>query len=320
MNKVCRTCSEDKNISEYSVWSGRKSHRPDCKSCVAKKQRDYLHNNPKIYEKTKERERKKWANKRGEELKVLNIKIGKIKKCTKCGYEGPIENFEKDSSVKNAINKVRLRGTCKPCGNIREKEWRENNPDKIKNYNKKVYARRKNDVNFMEMNKIHTKEYNSREEVREKRNTASKKIKNSPIGTWRRLLSNALHQLKTIRPKQTRTFELLGYTHTELFNVVGNKPNGDYHLDHSIPLSWMVSTTPPSIACHLNNLSWLTEIDNLAKNNRYANSVPVTYFNLVKPYIKEEYLNRFVISESFVIDSEKELILSRWSKGLSSVV
>jgi hypothetical protein len=320
MKKVCRTCSEEKNITEFSIWSGRKSYRPDCKMCIAKKQREYLKTNEDVYERTVQRQREKWRNDRQKELELLTPKLGKIKKCTKCGYEGPIKNFERDASTKNAISKIRLRGTCKPCAIEKEKEWRENNPDKIKQYNKKTYARRKNDAEFMSYKKNHSKEYNSREEVKDRRNEAGRKMKNSPIGLWRRLLSNALTQLKTVRPKQTRTFKLLGYSHTELFNVVGDRPNGDYHLDHSIPLSWMVSNTPPSIACGLNNLTWLTETDNLAKNNRYANPVTLDYFKLVKDYIKEEYLNRFVIDGDLVIDSHKEVILERWSKGLSSVL
>ena len=112
--------------------------------------------------------------------------------------------------------------------------------------------------------------------------------------------------MRTVRPKQTRTLTLLGYTHETLFEIVGTKPEGNYHLDHSIPLSWMVSTTPPSIACHLDNLSWITEKDNLAKNNIYSNPVSESYFNTLKTYIKPDFINRFIITDGVVHDVKKD--------------
>jgi hypothetical protein len=318
-SKVCRTCNLDKSLDQYSIWSGRKSHRPDCKSCVNEKQKRYLKSNPETYNKVKKVQLQKYWVKRNEELPLLKEKIGKIKICTTCGFEGDISNF-KDASVKNSLSKVRLRGTCKTCENARENEWIKNNPDKVKIYHKKTYNRRKKDVVFTEKKKQQQKLYHQRPEVKKRHNEKSRLVHKSPKGIWRRLLSNALTQLKTTRPKQTRTLSLLGFTHEDLFIKVGNKPSGDYHLDHIIPLSWMVNNTPPSIACHLDNLSWITGDENKSKGNRFANSVSLDYFNKVIQYIKPEYKIRFVVSGDYVHDNKKSFILEQWAKGESSIV
>ncbi len=318
-SKICRTCNVEKTINKFSIWSGRKSYRPDCKDCINNKQKKYLKENPETYSKVKKAQLEKYWVKRNEELPSLQEKIGKIKICTSCGYEGSVNDFARDASVKNSLSKVRLRGTCKPCKNIRQNEWVEKNPDKLKTYNKKTYNRRKKDKVFMEKRKEQQHIYYQRPEVKEKKREKDRINKQKPSGLWRRLLANALTQLKTVRPKQTRTLTLLGYTHETLFNIVGSKPEGNYHLDHSIPLSWMVSTTPPSIACHLDNLSWITEKNNLAKNNRYSNPVSESYFNILKTYIKPNFINRFIITDGVVYDLKKDFILEQWDKGESSV-
>jgi hypothetical protein len=323
--KICKTCLVEKSVNdfaEYSIARMKGKKKPHCRSCEAKKQRDYYKNNPQAYEKQKELERNRWQRKRDEELITLTEKLGKEKFCTKCGFTGPIDKFyNSNRQIKNAVNKVRLRGTCLTCYREKEKQWRDANPDKMKIAYKKTYARRKND----EQHKLQRSEYQKNrylndESYREQRKERDRMFKNSPKGIWRRLLSNALTQLKTTRPKQTRTLTLLGYSHETLFNIVGSKPEGNYHLDHSIPLSWMVNETPVSIACDFNNLTWITEYDNLAKNNRYSNPVNVEYFNKVKQYIKPQYHSRFIVVENKIHDNQKQIIMDRWSKGLSSVI
>ena len=318
--KVCRKCRVEKTLNQYSVWSGRKSHRPDCKSCVSKKQREYLNENPEQYDKVKKTQAKKYWVKRNEELPELIKVIGKIKTCSKCGFTGDVSLFKVRKSVKPVlIDKKVLKGTCLPCAKQRENEWAKNNPDKRKVYYKNTYNRRKKDLDFVKEKKEKDKLYNQKPEVKEKKREKDRINKQKPNGIWRRLLANALTQLKTVRPKQTRTLTLLGYTHETLFDIVGSKPDGDYHLDHSIPLSWMVNTTPPSIACHLDNLSWITERDNLAKNNRYSNPVSESYFNILKTYIKPNFINRFIIADGIVYDVKKDFILEQWSKNESCV-
>ena len=319
--KVCRKCGVEKTLNQYSVWSGRKSHRPDCKSCVAKKQREYLNENPEQYNKVKKTQAKKYWVKRNEELPELKKVIGKIKTCSKCGFIGDVSLFKVRKSVKPIlIDKKVLKGTCLPCAKQRENEWAKNNPDKRKVYYKNTYNRRKKDEEFQkERKEYQRKKLQEDPEYRKKKQERDRINKQSPIGIWRRLLANALNQLRTVRPKQTRTLTLLGYTHETLFEIVGTKPEGNYHLDHSIPLSWMVNTTPPSIACHLDNLSWITEKDNLAKNNIYSNPVSESYFKILKTYIKPNFINRFIITDGIVYDVKKDFILEQWSKNESCV-
>lgn len=319
--KVCRKCNLEKPLSDYSIWSGRKSHRPDCKKCVSAKQRSYLKDNPHVYDKVKEQQTEKYWVKRNSELPELEKVVGKIKTCSKCGFTGDVSKFKVAKSNRPIpMDKKVLKGTCIPCANKREENWRKNNPDKMKVYYKNTYNRRKKDEEFQQERKEYQRNrLQTNPEYRKKKQERDRLNKQSPIGIWRRLLSNGLKQLKTVRPKQTRTLTLLGYTHETLFTIVGNKPEGNYHLDHSIPLSWMESHTPPSIACHTDNLTWISESDNLAKNNRYSNPVSINYFNMVKGYIKPNYISRFSIFDNIVYDNMKDFILEQWSKKESSI-
>lgn len=66
--------------------------------------------------------------------------------------------------------------------------------------------------------------------------------------------------------------------------------NKDIHdIDHKIPVSWFVSTTPPHIVNHLHNIQPLTKENNINKSNRYADSVTESYYHEVLPFIKSDY-------------------------------
>ncbi len=112
---------------------------------------------------------------------------------------------------------------------------------------------------------------------------------------------------------------MLGYTAYELYEHIGNKPGDGYAIDHRIPLSWLEQITPANIACNLHNLQWLTETDNLKKNNHYADEIPLEFFQVIKPFIKAKYQTRFTIEGDKVYDNKKEYILLRWQNNLSSI-
>jgi len=317
--KCCRTCGINQPMSLYGKYSNRNSLKPDCNPCIAKKQREYLTNNPKVKERRAEVEKQKYWEKRNKELPELIHKLQTIRICGTCGYQGTIDHFKKPRGKQETIDKKRLKGTCKPCEKKRTKRWIENNPDKMKQYHKQTYARRKQDDDFIQKKKEYDRwKLQTDQEFRERRKQQQRENrKTSPIAIWRRLLSNTLNQLHT--SKTDKTQKMLGYSASELFQHLGEKQNTSDHIDHHIPLSWFKEKTNANLACNLQNLGWLTEKENLQKNNRYANPVEVDYFNKVKIYIKEEFIDRFSQQDNMMVDTKKDIILERWANKLSSV-
>jgi len=315
--KQCRTCKQTKEVSLFSKYSNRKSYMADCKRCVADKQSEYRKNNPKYYSNVLKRGKDKYWKKRNAELPELLVKLETERTCTTCGFTGSIDLFVKKNRGK-AINSIRLRGTCKKCRNIQQKEWGDKNPEKKKQYNKKTYDRRKKDETYMQFKKQIERERYQDPEVKQKIYEWQRKSRmKSQIHIWRRLLKNSLTQLS--QEKTTKTQLMLGYTAYELYEHIGNKPGDEYAIDHRIPLSWLEQTTPANIACNLHNLQWLTKTDNLKKNNHYADEIPLEFFQVIKPYIKEKYQTRFTIEGDMVYDNKKEYILLRWQNNLSSI-
>jgi len=51
-----------------------------------------------------------------------------MKKCTKCGIEKPLSEFNIDRRRKDGKY-----GKCKPCHILVSREWQNNNPEKVKN-------------------------------------------------------------------------------------------------------------------------------------------------------------------------------------------
>lgn len=315
--KQCRTCAEIKSLNEFYKRKNRPSYDLNCNSCNAKKMALYRKSNPQYVEKMKQHNKEKYWTQREIQLIELKNKIGKIKICSTCGYEGPIEKFKKDSSVVNSESKNRLRGTCKICHNQKQKLWREKNPDKIKLSNKKTYDRRKSDINFMQQKKLMDKHlYQNNESYRRKKRIREKnRAKNSPISLWRRLLKNSLTQLS--QKKKTSTQKQLGYVSHQLFDAIGHKPAENYALDHKIPLSWLESNTPTHIACDIRNLHWITNEENQRKNNWYADAIVKDFYVNISEFIKEKYKKRFIEINGLFYDKQKDYILKCWSENKS---
>ena len=317
--KICKRCQVEKSLDNFPKWSNRNSLRPHCRECINLNQKEYKLKNPAYYQKCIDRGIEKYWEKRNQELTELTKIIGFVRVCTKCGHQGSLEDFKFNrAKTKGSMNKTRLRGTCNTCATLRTKKWIEDNPEKMKTYYKRTYNRRKKDSEFVEKKKQTQKDKLQDPIFREKKRKRDRENRrNNPISIWRRLLTNSLKQLGGIREKNSRTVKLLGYTSTELFDWLGEKKNLTDHIDHSIPLSWMKSNTPANLACNLNNLSWLSEKQNLSKNSWYANPVSIDFFQDIKPYLKEEYQDRFQISDGMVMDNQKEIILEKWKNNES---
>jgi hypothetical protein len=315
--KECRKCKITKPLTDYSKWPNRNSLRPDCKACVNETQKQYRKDNPNYYQNVLKRGKDKRDKEREIVLKTLQDDIENKKKCTTCGYVGPRKDFVKPNQGK-ALSRIRLRGTCKKCNNIKQKQWRDKNPEKLKAINKKTYDRRRKDPEYRELKKQNDRDRYQDPEVKQRVYEWQRNFrKTSPIHRWRQLLKNTLARLN--QSKITNTEKMLGFNATQLIEHIGEKPKGRYAIDHKLPLSWLIETTPANIACNLNNLQWLQHNENTKKNNHYADPIPLAFYQEIKPYIKGEYQDRFAEINNEIIDLKKAYILYRWANNLSSI-
>ena len=78
-----------------------------------------------------------------------------------------------------------------------------------------------------------------------------------------RLISTSLSRHKYT--KKSRTFELLGCEYEFFMLYLGDKPKGDYHLDHICPCKQAKNEEELIKLQHYSNLRWLPARDNLQK-------------------------------------------------------
>lgn len=58
--------------------------------------------------------------------------------CSRCKQKFPLENFYKDASRKDGLS-----NRCKPCTYVKQRKYKENNPDVIKAEKRRYYERNK---------------------------------------------------------------------------------------------------------------------------------------------------------------------------------
>lgn len=91
--------------------------------------------------------------------------------------------------------------------------------------------------------------------------------------------------------KAQNTQKLLGYNYDEFINKIGT-PKINEHIDHKIPISWFKDYTPINIIWDLRNLQILKSQENWSKRNYFHHPITEEYKDIVKEYIKEEYINK----------------------------
>ena len=210
-----------------------------------------------------------------------------MKKCTKCKLDKEITEFSKDKTRKDG-----LFSSCKEC----HKEYRKENKDKInkyqKEYQKEYRKENKNKIKeYYKKNKEHKKEYykknkdkiieRKKEYQKENKDKINKRQKN-------RRLSDPLFKMKcNLRTrtsqafkhkgysKKTKTQEMLGvdweiakkHIERQFTNGMNWSNQGDWHIDHIIPLSSANTEERLKKLCHYTNLQPLWAVDNLIKSD-----------------------------------------------------
>jgi len=232
-----------------------------------------------------------------------------MKICSKCKEEKELSEFYKDKQKKDCLS-----SKCKTCIDKQVKTYTDKNKEtckiRQKNSSKKYYI--KNQSYYKEYGKEYrdsNKEYFEkwREDNREKNREYAKQYfqnnkekikhkiklrrnKNIHLLRWRDLLTTILKYFN--KTKIGKTYDLLGYKPIQLkehLDKLGMK--WDIHqIDHKIPISWFIESTPPNVVNDLRNLQPLEAKVNQTKSNKHMDAVDNEYLEIVKPYIKEKYI------------------------------
>jgi hypothetical protein len=202
-----------------------------------------------------------------------------MKNCVACNTIKPINDFGKKAASKDGLD-------CYCC--VCRKSY----------YNSKKYDRKEYQSSYKRVisneRKLYLKEYSLKNNYKYRYETIKVDKGINDTSTIKRI-NNLVH--RTLNYKDEKKLKLsksyLGWTKycfTEKFGVIPK----DYHIDHKIPVSWFLKNTPINIINSLDNLQLLHKDDNLKKSNKFCHSVSIEFFEIVKSYISEYYINQIV--------------------------
>ena len=205
------------------------------------------------------------------------------KVCNRCGETKPIYDFGNNKSYKDGINSI-----CKVCNKERGKEWRLQNPDKLKELKSKYRQKYKDQIkekykkyyqDRIEYFKIKNGSYRQKGINKERRNEYQRKRREE---NYLELISHRVRnrvggylKLKKINKNNT-TFNIIGCSPEQLKIHLESKfsdgmswdNRNEWHIDHIIPLSSAQDEKTLYELFHYTNLQPLWIMDNLKKGDK----------------------------------------------------
>lgn len=205
--------------------------------------------------------------------------------CVKCGIERQNSEFVKNTNcckeckslyIKEYYENNKLawvdyvnKSNKSPERKKKQKEYVENNKDKIKEYQRRYREENKENI------KLKRKEYNKIRNIRHKERYKND-IKYKVSKIHRSILKSFLTRMK-MGPKKDTTSKVLGYSYSELKEHIESlflegmnwDNHGEWHIDHIKPISAFNVDDDPSVVNSLENLQPLWGIDNMIKSNKY---------------------------------------------------
>ncbi len=182
------------------------------------------------------------------------------KKCSLCLLDLPYDSFSKCNNP--AKSKSGLQSSCKPCIKAYQQDRYKNNKEEIDRKNKEWY------------------ENNRAKRIKGTSNYTSERMKRDPIFKMIRYLrSRTMRTLKSKRMNKTSHFrEYIGCDPVQLRNHIEGQfkegmnweNQGEWHVDHKVPLSSAKTTDILYELCHYTNLQPLWAHENLTKSNKAA--------------------------------------------------
>ena len=170
-----------------------------------------------------------------------------VKVCTKCKIEKPFDEFNKDKKTKD-----NYRSDCNCC----RKQYREANKKRINEYDKQ----------YREANKERINKYRI------------ERTKTDPLYKMKKILRDRSQKAFKRKgySKNTKTQEMLGVDwevvkkHIERQFTKGMNWNnqGEWHIDHIIPLASASTLERLKELCHYTNLQPMWAEDNLIKSDK----------------------------------------------------
>lgn len=182
-----------------------------------------------------------------------------MKICNKCSTEKSEAEFYSRKGSKDG-----LRNECKKCHNIKSKEYYEENREKINKRHRDYF-------------KVYYKD--NKDEILKKTNLYKKhKRRTNPLSKMKFNLRNRTCQAfkKSYWHKDGKTEKILGAKYEVVFNHLESmfsdgmswENQGEWHIDHIIPLASATTKEELVKLCHYKNLQPLWAKDNLAKGSK----------------------------------------------------
>jgi hypothetical protein len=202
--------------------------------------------------------------------------------CKDCDTEKNINEFYKNKTSKDGYN-----NDCRECFIIKRKKYIKEyeKRDNVKKYRKtlNIKYKKRNYYKDIELSRKINRERRKKEReknriaINQKRRKYYKhKMETDPLYKLKKNIRSRIYFYTKYEGKSKTTFEIVGITAHELKNYLEQKftegmswqNQGQWHIDHIIPLSSSKTKEELYKLCHYTNLQPLWANDNMRKNNK----------------------------------------------------